>query len=198
MLAAMADVDVRSRLLRAGTDLIRGRGYVATSVSDICGAAGVSKGAFFHHFESKEDLARECLSQWCEMAAGLDASSPHHEMEDPAERLSAYLAFMIEVFSDSTLMKSCLAGTTVQEVHATHPSLRAAAHECFVTAEARLQHLIEAAAPTSGGAAELASVWMATLQGSLVLAKASGDDSCIARSLGHVKSYIEGRVGPES
>lgn len=195
----MPDADVRSRLLQAGTDLIRHQGYVATSVSDICSAAGVSKGAFFHHFDSKEDLARSCLDQWNEMTAQLDASSPHHAIDDPCERMSACLTFFIEMFSDPTMTKSCLAGTTAQEVSATHPALREGAHACFASAEARLTGLIDAAARERGvtlDAPALASLWMATLQGAVLLAKASGDDSGIPRSLTHVKSYIEGLLEP--
>jgi TetR/AcrR family transcriptional repressor of nem operon len=45
------------KLLDAVDHLIRSRGYSAASVEDICAEAGLSKGAFFHHFASKEDCA---------------------------------------------------------------------------------------------------------------------------------------------
>jgi TetR/AcrR family transcriptional repressor of nem operon len=47
----------RDKIVAAAIDLFRRNGYVATTVDEICAAAGVTKGAFFHHFESKEDLA---------------------------------------------------------------------------------------------------------------------------------------------
>ena len=47
--------DARTRLLDAGMQLLRERGYDATRVEDLCTAAGVTKGAFFHHFASKAD-----------------------------------------------------------------------------------------------------------------------------------------------
>ena len=46
----------RERLLQAAFTLLRTRGFTATSVDDLCAAAGVTKGAFFHHFPSKEAL----------------------------------------------------------------------------------------------------------------------------------------------
>jgi DNA-binding transcriptional regulator YbjK len=47
----------RKKLLDAALYVIRAKGYEATTVDDICAAAELSKGSFFHHFKSKEDLA---------------------------------------------------------------------------------------------------------------------------------------------
>ncbi len=44
--------DARERLIAAARDEIRRKGYTATRVEDICRAAGVTKGSFFHHFSS--------------------------------------------------------------------------------------------------------------------------------------------------
>jgi len=44
----------RSKLLDAAISIIRKKGYAATSVDELCAWAGVTKGAFFHHFPSKD------------------------------------------------------------------------------------------------------------------------------------------------
>lgn len=49
----------RNRILAAALELFLAAGVEATSVADICRAAGVSDGSFFHHFPSKEELALE-------------------------------------------------------------------------------------------------------------------------------------------
>ena len=49
--------EARVALLDAALSEILARGYSATTVDDLCRAAGVTKGAFFHHFDSKEALA---------------------------------------------------------------------------------------------------------------------------------------------
>ncbi len=49
-------VGAKSKLLEAAIVLIRTKGFAGTSVDDLCTAAGVTKGAFFHHFASKEAL----------------------------------------------------------------------------------------------------------------------------------------------
>jgi len=62
----------RSAILRAGRDLFAGEGYAATSVNRIATAAGVTKGALFHHFESKEALFVEV---WTQMQVEMDAAA---------------------------------------------------------------------------------------------------------------------------
>jgi len=44
----------KAAVLDAALRVIRTRGYTATTLDDLCAAAGVSKGSFFHHFPGKE------------------------------------------------------------------------------------------------------------------------------------------------
>ena len=59
MARSMADHqhDSKTRLLDATLKVVRAKGYTATRVEDVCAEAGLTKGSFFHHFKSKEDLA---------------------------------------------------------------------------------------------------------------------------------------------
>jgi len=59
-----------SRILEAAADSFAQNGYDGTGVAEICHRAGVTKGAFYHHFPSKQALFLELLEQWL---AGLDA-----------------------------------------------------------------------------------------------------------------------------
>ena len=197
---AQETVTARERLVQAGTDLFRRRGYTATTVDEICQQAGVTKGAFFHHFASKEALAVECLAAWDGMVAGLEQRAPFQATDDPVKKLCGYLDFFIGLFANPRALRSCLAGTTVQEVADTHPKLREAAQACFVSGQERLEKLLAAAAKASGrrlNVASLARLWMTAMQGSLILYKASQDDSVITESLTQVKHYILERLaGP--
>jgi len=51
----------RNAILRAASDLFGRQGYAATSVDEIAAAAGVAKGAVYHHFASKERLFEPVL-----------------------------------------------------------------------------------------------------------------------------------------
>ena len=62
--------ETRTRILSAAADCFAQQGYEAASVADICERAGVSKGAFYHHFPSKQELFLALLGDWL---GGLDA-----------------------------------------------------------------------------------------------------------------------------
>ena len=67
--------ETRSRLLLAALDSFAERGYDATGVAEICQRAGVSKGAFYHHFTSKQALFVALLDQWLAVLDGQMARS---------------------------------------------------------------------------------------------------------------------------
>ena len=73
----------RTRLLDAARDTIRRSGYATTSVDELCQAAAVTKGAFFHHFKSKEALGVAAARHWAETTSALFADAPYHDHDDP-------------------------------------------------------------------------------------------------------------------
>src|SRR5882724_12130501 len=83
----------KTKLLDAALTVIRTKGYSATTVDDICHAAGVTKGSFFHHFKSKDELALAAAEHFSEMADGLFAQAPYHAAIDPAARVLGYIDF---------------------------------------------------------------------------------------------------------
>jgi TetR/AcrR family transcriptional repressor of nem operon len=193
-MAKMTAENTREKLIQAGTDLVRRCGYVATTVDEICQQAGVTKGAFFHHFQSKEALAEACLEEWERQVNAMYEQAPFQAIEDPYAKLLGSMDFFIGVFGNPKMTKSCLAGTTVQEVSETHPRLREAAQACFASGERNFQAVLSDACRSKGvklDTGALARLWMATIQGSLLLAKASRDGSVVAENLKQFKEYVE-------
>lgn len=189
--------DSRATFIAVATELIRRNGYVATTVDEICARAGLTKGAFFHHFKTKDELGEACLSAWDQSAAAMEARAPFQTISDVRAQAIGYMDFYIALFDNPNLLKSCLAGTTVQEVADTNPPLRDAANACFVNAGGRFRALLDAAcrgARPRVDTASLAALWMATIQGSLILSKASQDGAVIRKNLEHVKAYIAGHI----
>lgn len=56
--------ETRSRILTAAQENFARYGYDATGVAEICRLANVSKGAFYHHFPSKQAVFLELLNDW--------------------------------------------------------------------------------------------------------------------------------------
>jgi AcrR family transcriptional regulator len=56
--------ETRSHILDVAGELFAERGYDATSVAGICARAGVTKGAFYHHFKSKQAVFLELRDRW--------------------------------------------------------------------------------------------------------------------------------------
>jgi TetR/AcrR family transcriptional repressor of nem operon len=186
--------DARDKLLSAATDLIRRNGYVATSVDDICSEAGVTKGAFFHHFESKDALAEAAIGKWGEFFAGIDAAAPYQQVDDAVERALAFIDYFAAAFASPKMLKSCLAGTIVSEVSETNAPLRKASAKVILGCQNAFKALLDQACGQVGrrlDTAPLAAMWAATLQGSLVLYKAHRDASVITTNFAHLRKYIE-------
>jgi TetR/AcrR family transcriptional repressor of nem operon len=70
----------KTRILDAALHVIRAKGYTATRIEDICEAAGLTKGSFFHHFKSKEDLALAAAEYWGYRTSALFAAAAYHDL----------------------------------------------------------------------------------------------------------------------
>lgn len=56
--------ETRTRILQTALKLFSETGFDTTGVAEICGAAGVSKGAFYHHFPTKQAVFLQLLEDW--------------------------------------------------------------------------------------------------------------------------------------
>jgi len=186
MHATEARHESKTRLLRAALHVIRAKGYSATRVEDVCEAAGLTKGSFFHHFESKEALALDAADYWIEGTGALFAEAAYHQPADPVERLLAYVDFR----------KALLQGTMVQEVYDTHPALREACCRSISGHAATLVPDIEEAMRQRGVRGEwtadgLALFTQATIQGAFILAKAQHGPRIAVECIDHLHRYLE-------
>jgi TetR/AcrR family transcriptional repressor of nem operon len=186
----------KTRFLDAALHVIRAKGYSATRIEDICEAAGLTKGSFFHHFDSKEGLALAAADYWTEGTGALFASAHYRDHADPLDRLLAYVDFRKALLSGELPDFTCLAGTMVQEVYDTHPALREACNRSISEHAATLVPDIEEAKRQHGIDAEwtaesLALYMQATIQGAFILAKAQHGVAIAAQCIDHLRRYLE-------
>ena len=125
MAAPPSKASARERLLDAALYAIRAHGYAATTVDELCEHAGVSKGSFFHHFRSKDELAVAATAHFSAMADRLFAGAPYHHAGDPLDRLLGYVDFRAQILEGELADYTCLLGTLAQETYESHPQIRA-------------------------------------------------------------------------
>jgi TetR/AcrR family transcriptional regulator, transcriptional repressor for nem operon len=195
-LAKPARGQAREKLLAAALKLIRARGYSATSVDDLCKEAGVTKGAFFHHFPTKDALAVAAANHWAEMTGGLFAGAPYHNHARALDRVLGYVDFRHDLLAGELWEFTCLVGTMTQEVYGTQDDIRAACEASICGHAQTLEADIEAAMRehhVQGGwtAQSLALHTQAVLQGAFILAKATGKVEVAIDSAAHLKRYIQ-------
>ena len=186
----------KARLLDAAVHVIRAKGYTATRVEDICDAAGLTKGSFFHHFKSKEDLALEAAEHFSATADGIFSIAPYQSLSDPLDRLLGYVDFRTAILQGELPDYTCLLGTMVQETYETHPAIRKACDRCIGAHAATLVSDIEAAVRKYGLSPEwtvesLAYYTQAVIQGAFILAKAQQTSQIAAACLSHLRRYLE-------
>jgi TetR/AcrR family transcriptional repressor of nem operon len=195
--------DGRTALIEAAHALVRRKGWSGTSVDELCTAAGVTKGAFFHHFASKEVLGVAAAEQWTARAQQHIFSQPDYlRIADPLERVLGHIDFRLTLIAGAAEDYSCFVGTIVQESFATSEPLREASNASITAYSERLaqdiEQAIEVHRPLPGVTAlGLAYHVQAVLQGAFVLAKAKGDPAYARDTVMHLKRYVAMLFGKE-
>jgi TetR/AcrR family transcriptional regulator, transcriptional repressor for nem operon len=186
----------KTRILDASLHVLRTKGYSATRVEDICEAAGLTKGGFFHHFKSKEELAIAAAEHFSAMAESIFSNAPYRRFTDPLDRLLGYVDFRKAILQGELPDYTCLLGTMVQETYETHPLIRKVCDRCISAHAATLAGDIEAAVRKYGltpkwTVESLAYYMQSVIQGAFILAKAQHSPEVAADCLDHLRRYLE-------
>ena len=176
--------------------VIRTKGYEATTIDDVCASARLTKGSFFHHFKSKEELAVATARHFADMADSVFSAAPYTALPDPLARLLGYVDFRRAILQRKLPEFTCLLGTMVQETYETHPAIRKACdrhigeHAATLTADiAEAKRLY---APRAKWSAESLGLFtQAAIQGAFILAKAKHGSDVADECLAHLRRYLE-------
>ncbi len=116
--------ETRTKILESAIKLFSTRGFSAASVDDICEEAGISKGAFYHHFESKQGLFLALLDGWLQaidtaIEASKEKTAPETFMqmteafpyifETAGDGLPMFLEFWLQASRDKTIWEASIA-----------------------------------------------------------------------------------------
>lgn len=195
MRTAQVESPTKDRLLDAAQALMLAKGFTATTVDKICEKAKLTKGSFFHYFESKEELGRKLLERFCAANARKMQGCCGTE-RDPLKRVYHYIDGLIELAHDPVMARGCLLGTFAQELSDTHPRIRQVCDKAFGAWASQFGDELARAKATYAPRAtfdpqSVAEHLIAVLEGSLIVGKARQDRKTLGRSLGHFKAYLK-------
>ena len=129
------------------------------------------------------------------MATQIFAAAPYRQLSDPRERVLGYVDFRAAMLQWEIGQYTCLLGTMVQEVYATHPEVRAACDRQMTGHVAELEKDVQAAkdlyAPDAVWTAQSVGYFIqAVLQGSFIFAKAKQGPEIALECLQHLRRYL--------
>lgn len=183
----------RDNLLRSTKKLLWERGYEATSPRDIQKASGAGQGSFYHHFDSKLDLAAAALD---EVSAEMRAQIT--ELFDDAlpglERIERFL------LQQRDGLKGCKLGRFAMEAVIGEAKVRAPIEAYFHHLQAALTQAVtdaRAGKEQAGAPApqDIAAAIIATVQGGHILSRVHKDSNAINRATMTAMAMVRQALG---
>ncbi|MBE2181309.1 MAG: TetR/AcrR family transcriptional regulator [Chthoniobacterales bacterium] len=189
--------ETRKRLVAAAQELVLERGFSASGVDQICERAGVTKGAFFHHFKSKDEIGIAALGAWAEFGMAAYAEARKAPAKPPLARVHRFFDIMTGFVTDSTSPVTCVVGMMSQELAQANPVLRGVCSGYLGDWTDFAKELLEEAKAAQKprvdfDAAEAAWFLNALWQGSMLVAKTRQDPHIVIRNLAHARAFIDG------
>ena len=191
--------DTRLRILDAAKSLVLERGYAGTSVDDIQKAAGISRGTFFYHFPSKDDLARSLMERHAREDHDLtEALMARAEKlaSDPLQQALVFIGLNEEMLEEHG-PDGCLFASYSYEAglfdEQTHELIMGALEHWRQLLGGKLEEAMKRHHPVVPDADPylLADLASGILQGAFIMRRALGDRGLMTRHLRQFRSYLE-------
>ena len=180
--------------------LILDHGFAGTSVEAIIERAEVTKGAFFHHFPSKTDLAQALVERYAELDAGhLEANMARAERlsRDPLQQLLIFVGLFEETMAELTSpYPGCLFASYCYESRLfdeeTHEVISGAMLRWRERLGAKLREVAEHHPPRLPVDLDaVADAMTAILEGGFILSKTLKEPETVAAQLRQYRNYLE-------
>ena len=191
----------RERILDAAEHLVIENGYAATSVDQVIAASRSSKGAFFHHFDSKRALARALVGRYVEsdLAHLTGALEATERITDPKQRALAF----VRIFEDAgdelmSEQSGCLYTSVLTERELTHDGTADQIREAVLAWRAAYADLLRAALGRRTRSVDvdaLSDHLFVTFEGAFLLCRSLGDPSHMRTQLRTYRLLLEGILG---
>jgi AcrR family transcriptional regulator len=189
----------REHIMATAESLILQRGYSGTSIEDIIGNAGITKGGFFYHFDGKIDLARNLIRRFLEQDAAFFTGLVERARElsdDPLQQLLIFLKLMAEAMADlPSTHPGCLVASFTYESEQFDDEIRRLNAEGLLSwrsifmellGQVVRKHPMKVDRPPE----ELADMLTSVIEGGIVMSRALGDKNILPNQLLQYRSYV--------
>lgn len=164
-------------------------GYSATRVDEVIRKAGLSKGSFYHFFDSKESLGLAALAQYYADRVGRLAAGSFIAEADSSSRADGFVAHAHEIAAD--LWKDgCLVAGFAADAARSSPGVSKALRKHADDFQTLLADLLSPFASTEATASDLAEQFLVCVEGSIVLARIYDDPSYLQRGLAQFRRCL--------
>jgi TetR/AcrR family transcriptional regulator, transcriptional repressor for nem operon len=183
----------RQRIVEAAAELMAVQGYERTCLESLLERAGVSKGNFYHHFVSKEDLGLAVLEH-----LGTESHKFLREAmerrEEPLDQLAAMFDALVTATTERECRGGCPLGNLAAEMSDANEAFRGQLARIFDGWRAMVEAaLAEAARRSQRPAVDVGSLAhhiISSLEGSLLMAKLTREVGELANTVAHLKIYV--------
>ncbi len=192
--------DTRKRILDTAQSMILNHGYAGVSVDQLISSLGLTKGAFFHHFKSKRELARTLIQRYSDEGVQLfrdNLARAKKLSDDPLQQFLIFIGLYEEIFAELTEpYPGCLLASYVMEMQQFDAEMRDIINVEFYLSRRELTKLIEQIMERYPPHAEvdvqsLADGFMSLFEGAFILGKSLEEAATTAQQLRHYKTYVE-------
>jgi len=183
-------MDTREKLVRTAEGLMLRDGYSATRVDDVIRKAGLSKGSFYHFFDSKEALGLAALEHYYADRVGRLAAGTHATETDPLRRAQGFLKHASRVAAD-LWRTGCLLASLAADAAGSNRAISKALKKRTSDLRALLVDLLSPFATPEITASDLADRFLVCIEGSIVLARIYEDPTYLRRGLEQFRSCLK-------
>ena len=182
-------MDTREKLVRTAERLMLRDGYSATRVDEVIRKAGLSKGSFYHFFESKEALGLAALEHYYADRVGRLAAGTYATETDPLRRAQGFLKHASRVAED-LWNAGCLLASLAADAAGSNRAISNALKKRTSDLRALLVDLLGPFATPALNATDLADQFLVCIEGSIVLARIYDDPTYLRRGLEQFRNCL--------
>jgi TetR/AcrR family transcriptional repressor of nem operon len=191
----------REKLLDAAEAIVSRQGFAATSIDQILGEVGVTKGSFFYHFKSKNELARALIERFAAADQELLRSNMERAeklADEPLQQLLIFAGLLVEVAEqlDTSPQPGCLFATYCYEKGLFDEQTHRVIADAFLGWRRVLGEKLRAAAAEHPLAQDvdidsLADMATVLFEGAFVMARTLSGRSLFADQMRHYRRYLQ-------